>query len=104
MSLTELKKNMDIYVHCQPTNEQVIVLPHGQQIPNNYSMIAICSYRDSGFTPTKIGTYEAIVRTAIENAKKIGATLIYIAHVKERAIWVWGSTCYQITVHFYKKQ
>lgn len=102
-TMGKIKKNMDIYVRCYSTIEQPIVLPHGQQIPDNYMMIGICSYNDSWFTSTKEGTYEAIVRTAIEDAQSIGATLIYIAHVKGRE-YLYGSSCYQMTCHFYKKR
>lgn len=99
----KLKKNIDIYLHCQPSNEPITVLPHGQQIPDDYTMIGIGSYLDSWFTSTQEGTYENIIRTAIEDAKAMGATLIYIAYVKGRD-YGFGSTCYQITCHFYKKQ
>ena len=99
----KLKKNIDIYLHCQPSNETVTVLPHGQQIPDNYAMVGIGSYLDSWFTSTREGTYENIIRTAIKDAKAMGATLIYIAYVKGRG-YMYDSSCYQITCHFYKKQ
>lgn len=102
LSSCKLKKSMAIYEYGNPTTERVILLPSGQEIPEGYTMIGICTYGEAGMTPTETCTYEAITRTAMEDARKIGATLVYVAHVKEPSIW--GSTCYKITVHFYKKK
>lgn len=93
-----LKKNLVIYDGGLP------IIPYGQKVPENYTMIGACTYGESGMTPTEECSYEAITRTAIEDARRIGATLVYIAHLKEPRSGLFGSTCYTITVHFYKKK
>ena len=98
----QIKKTMAIYEYGNPITEQVILVPSGQEIPEDYVIVGICTYGEAWWTPTEICTYEAITRTAMEDARKIGATLVYVAHVKEPSIW--GSSCYKITVHFYKKE
>ena len=84
-----------------PTKEKITLVPTGQQIPNDYVLVGTCTYGESGFTPTEICTYEAITRTAMEDARNIGATIVYVTKVKEPSF---GSSCYTITVHFYKKK
>lgn len=102
LSSCKLKKTFAIYEYGQPTSERVVLIPSGQEIPDGYMMVGTCTYGEAGMTPTEICTCEAITRTAMEDARTIGATLVYVAHVKEPHPW--GSTCYTITVHFYKKQ
>ena len=99
----KLKKTLAIYERGTPTNEKVILIPTGQQIPDNCVMVGTCTYGESGFTPTEICTYEAITRTAMDDARNIGATIVYVAKVKEPVAF-WGSSCYTIAVHFYKKR
>lgn len=101
MTSCKLKKNLSIYEYGTPTKEKITLVPTGQQIPNDYVLVGTCTYGESGFTPTEICTYEAITRTAMEDAHNIGATIVYVTKVKEPSF---GSSCYNITVHFYKKK
>lgn len=98
----ELRRSISIYEQGLPLpyTEKVIIIPEGHNIPDGYTMVGICSYGEAGWTATKNCTYEAITNKALEDARNIGATLIYIAHVKAPSF---ESTCYNITVHFYKK-
>lgn len=102
LSSCKLKKTMAIFDYGQPTSERVVLIPSGQDIPDGYVMVGTCTYGEAGMTPTEICTYEAITRTAMDDARKIGAILVYVAHVVDPHPL--GSTCYTITVHFYRKQ
>ncbi len=70
LSSCKLKKSMAIYEYGNPTAERVILLPSGQEIPEDYVMIGTCTYGEAGMTPTEICTYEAITRTAMDDARK----------------------------------
>ena len=78
---------------------EVKIVPTNQDVPENYEMIGSGSYGEKGLTPARKCTYEAIIEQAMEDARKMGASLIYISNALPPNFS--DSSCWNIAVSFY---
>ena len=95
----KLKTIVSVNDYYTPTTGRLPIYQTGQQLPADIIRIGSIVVGESGLTPTNKCTYEACIRLIEDEAKKSGADLVYLVHVKEPGFW---SSCYNITAELYK--
>lgn len=98
----KLKTAVSVNDYYAPTSGRLPIYQTGQALPNDIVRIGSIVVGESGATPTKKCTYEACMQIIEDEAKKVGADIVYLVKVKEPSVW--GSTCYNITAELYKYQ
>lgn len=96
----KLKTVVSVNDYYAPTTGRLPIYQTGQQLPDNIVRIGSIVVGEGGMTPTKKCTYEICMQTIEDEAKKVGADIIYLVKVKEPSVW--ESTCYNITAELYK--
>lgn len=94
-----LKSIVNVNDYYAPTTGRLPIYQTGQQLPTNIIRIGSIVVGEGGLTPANKCTYEACIRLIEDEAKKAGADLVYLVHVKEPGFW---STCYNLTAELYK--
>lgn len=94
-----LKSIVSVNDYYTPTTGRLPIYQTGQQLPTDIIRIGSIVVGESGLTPTNKCTYEACIRLIEDEAKKVGADLVYLVHVKDPGFW---SSCYNITAELYK--
>lgn len=112
-----LKRVVSITNQYTPT-QQVTIIQTGQQLPDGLTRIGSVSVGDGGLTLAEDCTYEACIKAVEEEAKKVGANIIYIVHVKtpnnflgvgyslllgDPSLYDINSSCYGIVADLYRK-
>lgn len=97
-SSCKLKTVVNVGEYYAPVSH-VEVYRSNQQLPKNIIRIGSIEVGDTGFTKTEDCSYEACLVAIKNEAKKSGADLACIIHIKEPSSW---STCYHITAELYK--
>ena len=96
-----LKKSTSCYdrTYRDYYSGEIIIVPTNQEVPDNFEMIGSGSYGEKGMTPARKCTYEAIIEQAMEDARKMGASLIYISNALPPNFS--DTSCWNIAVSFY---
>ena len=71
----------------------------GQNLPQNISRIGSIVIGDTGFTLDSECTYEACMNLIESEARKVGAHIVHIVHIKTPDE---HSTCYNVTADLYR--
>ena len=98
LSSCKLKTIVNVNEYYAPVSKIEVYSPN-QQLPNNVVRIGSIEVGEAGFTKTEDCSYEACLSAIKNEAKKSGADLVHIVHIKEPTSW---STCYHITAEVYK--
>ena len=96
----KLKTIVSVNDYYAPTSGRLPIYQTGQQLPTNVIRIGSIVVGESGATPTDMCTYEACMQVIEDEAKKVGADLVYLVKVQEPRSF--GSSCYNITAELYK--
>ena len=112
-----LQRTVSVAQRYAPTTT-VTIIQSGQTLPNNIIRMGSVSVGEGGLTPTEDCTYEACMAAVEEEAKKVGADIIYVVQVTTPNAFTgygynWftggsfvagGSTCFGIIADLYKRQ
>lgn len=112
-----LQCRVDVLQKYAPTKE-VSVVQMGQTLPSGVIRMGSVTVGEGGMTPTEDCTYEACMRAVIEQAKNVGADIVYIVQVISPSdsggvaygygtgpvYYGGGSSCYGIVAELYKKR
>lgn len=98
LSACKLKTVVNVNEYYAPVSH-IDVYGYNQQLPNNIVRIGSIEVGEAGLTKTEDCSYEACLSAIKNEAKKNGAELVHIIHIKEPSS---SSTCYHITAELYK--
>lgn len=98
LSSCKLKTVVNVNEYYAPVSN-IEIYNSTQQLPQNIKRIGSIEVGEAGFTPTEKCSYEACLSAIKNEAKKSGADLVQIIHIKEPGAW---SSCYHITAELYK--
>lgn len=98
LSGCKLKTVVNVNEYYAPVS-RIEVYSFSQQLPGNIIRIGSIEVGEAGFTKTEDCSYEACLSAIKNEAKKSGADVVHIVHIKEPTSW---STCYHITAELYK--
>lgn len=96
-----LKKVVSTSAKYPATTGTIEVVETGSKIPDGAFRIGSVTVGESGMALTKNCSYEACIEACMQEARKAGAELVYIRKVVEPTLGL-GSTCYTVTVDFYR--
>ncbi len=94
-----VSKTISVARYYPPTEEHIELYQAGQNLPQNINRIGSIVIGDTGFTLDSKCTYEVCINLIETEARKVGAQIAYIVHVKAPDS---HSTCYNITADLYR--
>lgn len=92
-------KTVSVNRYYPPTEGRIEMFQVGQSLPQNINRIGSIVIGDTGFTLDSECTYEACMNLIETEARKVGAEIIHIVHIKTPDE---HSTCYNVTADLYR--